>query len=129
ESPDGFEGVKTSWSLKSVLLAWFRAILVLVALFGLPLAFIGATEYARGHKIAGLKIALLFSAWELVCLLPYWLSIHFARARFDCARELGEQLGIPQDLIDELYPLKPSMESGETGPPAFPPSQDIDYSN
>jgi len=76
-----FSGYSIYWSLKSILMAWFRALLVLLGVAGGVLAPLMFLAYYRDtHKPLDLYIAWAATATVFVCLLAYLLSRRLMRA-------------------------------------------------
>jgi hypothetical protein len=94
--------VKTSLSFKSVLTAWLRAVLYVVALGGLLLGILVTAEYfSRGGQVAdsavwGVWVVAAGAAFALV------LTYRFNRASYDRTLRLAEELGLKPDEIDRL---------------------------
>ncbi len=101
EKGDGFQGTKTSLSLKSVLTAWLRAALVLVAagsaIIGLWLTF----DFLDRRR--GVTPAAVLGVWGagVAAAVTLWLTYRFNRAGYDRALQLGAELGLDAAEVEK----------------------------
>lgn len=76
-----FSGYSIYWSLKSILMAWFRAWLALLGVAGGVLAPLMYLAYYRDtHDLFHLHFAWAATAMVVVCLFAYLLSLRLTRA-------------------------------------------------
>jgi hypothetical protein len=110
ESGSGFRGVKTSLSLKSVLVGWVRTGAVLATIGGI----IGAVAYgialADSQSAEALEGLIMTVSLAVGAVGVYWITTRFGRAGYQRALELAEQLGVSQDLIHNLYAGRPAAD-------------------
>jgi hypothetical protein len=93
-------GTETSLSVKSILMAWFRAGLIGAAIFS---GFVGtfATEFGGRKGQAEFSLAAVWGVVGGLCL-TLWLTYRFNRAGYDRAHQLGAELGLPSEVVEGL---------------------------
>src|SRR5262249_53485590 len=94
EKDDNFQGLKTTLSLKSVLVAWLRALLCVVAIGGTLFGIAFAFESARPGRGIPLGAALGTGAVAVGAGVALWLTYRFNRAGYERAMQLGSELGL-----------------------------------
>jgi hypothetical protein len=97
-----FQGTKTALSVKSILVAWFRAGLLALALCTTVIGFVVTTEFFE-NKAATPPLALAV-VWGIVvgiCAI-LWMTYRFNRASYDRAMQLGTELGLEAEFIEQL---------------------------
>src|SRR5262245_51790070 len=103
EDFSGFKGIPTSMSLKSVLFGWLRGGLTIAAIAGIFLATLAGFAYAENHDADHLIDLVFFAVVAAGSIFLYWLSVRFAKASYQRALELADQLGVSHELIEEVY--------------------------
>jgi hypothetical protein len=102
EKADNIQGIKTSLSLKSILVAWFRAGLYFgmatILVFGLVLAI---DCLQPRHASDWLAVLGVLGVAGLVGII-LWLTYRFNRAGFDRAMQLGAELGLEPEHIEKF---------------------------
>lgn len=117
-----FSGYSIYWSLKSILMAWFRALLAVLGVAGGVLAPLMYLAYYRDtHDLLYLHIAWAATAMVFFCLFAYWLSLRLTRASPRRLAALARRLEgkYPQAaLVVHTYLKENSLDSGtaENGP-------------
>ena len=99
----GFKGVPTPMSLKSVLLGWLRGAVIVGMIF---LAFSAVSlglAFANEQDPAALVGAIFCAALVGGGILLFWLSVRFAGAGYHRALDLADQLGLPHDVVEQVY--------------------------
>lgn len=111
EDGDRFEGVKTTFSFRSVLAAWVRTVLVLSLLAGVGTGIVMGFEHLE--KPAGVKPSALIVPWALaVCsCVAYWITVRSARAGYGRAVAMAAEMGFPPETVDRYFP--PESWEGE----------------
>ena len=110
ETGSGFKGKPVSMSFKSVLFGWLRGGCVVGAIVGTIGAVINACELGGAEAedaVVGLVASALLAAG---CVFGYWLSTRLGRASYERALQMGEELGIPLDMIEEHLGGQPLPE-------------------
>jgi hypothetical protein len=103
------QGTRISISFKSVLMGWFRALLVVGFFAGLLSAGVAAAELGA-HKLSmeAILVPLMIAG---LCALFYWLTKRSERAGYGRALTLAEQVGIPQEYVEKSF--EPPTDSFE----------------
>jgi hypothetical protein len=119
-----FQRLKTTLSVKSVLIAWLRAGLCLAAAAGVIGGVILALpQFQRRHGLpvnvpaASAPAALGLAAVSIVGL---WLTYSFTRAGYDRALQLGAELGLEPTLVEQ-YLTSTNADREATTEPAKEP--------
>jgi hypothetical protein len=101
EDGNGFKGVQTPMSFKSILLAWLRAALVLAVLGGVIAGIVMTVEHMESK---GEDLTKVIAPWVLVVVsvVLYWLTYKISLASRDRALHLAEQLGLPPELVEKF---------------------------
>ena len=99
---DGERGVPTAMSLKSVLMAWFRAFLLISMIGCVVWGIVEMAEASNRNRPVGpaLVAPIVGFVGTTAC---YWFSVRFSRAGFDRARDLAVQVGLPEEVIEQLF--------------------------
>jgi len=103
EDGEGFKGVRTSMSFKSIVVAWLRAALVVTAISSLVAGIFVTVEYFNGNQKKN-DLNLVLVPWLLLfgSLFVYWLTLKFTFASRERALHLGEQLGLSPILVEKF---------------------------
>lgn len=102
DGSDRSRTVKTSLSLKSILTAWLRAVLYVVALAGVVLGILVTVDYL--HQGRGVGQSAVVGVWGVAggaafaLVLTYW----FNRASYDRTLRLAEEIGLKPDEVDRF---------------------------
>jgi hypothetical protein len=116
ETDRGFKGKPVSMSFKSVLFGWLRGACVVGAIGGLIAAVVNACQLA-GPEAEDALVWLIFSAVLAAgCGFGNWLSTRLQRASYERALQLGEELGIPLDLLEEHLGGQPVADAQPADP-------------
>jgi hypothetical protein len=96
----GARRLKTTLSLKSVVVAWVRATLYIALVVGLTGGAILTLEHFQQRR--GPSTATVLAPWGVAAgsLLCLWLSHKLARAGYDRAVQLGAELGLDPILVE-----------------------------
>jgi hypothetical protein len=121
ESHDGFKGVPASMSMKSVLYGWLRAGLVIAAIVGIFWAVVSGIAYGDKGEAEDLVGAVFGAVLAGGSVLLYWLSARFARASYERALEIADQLGLSHEIIEQVYAIGSAAEAYGAG------DSDADY--
>lgn len=93
---DDFRGVKIPLSLKSILLGWFRAALVILGLIVIGMMLFDASVHGVAGHLA--KIAQLLGVVTL-----FVVSVVFDRPGRARAHAIADRIGLPRKFIDPHY--------------------------
>jgi hypothetical protein len=106
EKGKNFQGINTTLSVKSMLLAWFRAGLYALAVGATLLSVLVTIDYVENQGAT--PVLALAAIWGIVAadIAVLWMSYRFNRASFDRALQLGAELGL-EAVIVEQYLTKP----------------------
>jgi len=112
-SPGGssVQGTRISISFKSVLMGWFRALLVVGFFAGLLLAGLAAAELGAHKQHRSIEAILIPLIVAGLCAFFYWLTKRSERAGYGRALVLAEQVGIPQEYVEKCF--EPPTDSFE----------------
>lgn len=93
-------------SARSVLMGWFRALLVAAVIGCLVAAIYAALEMADRPRAADDLSSYLAGGLigATVAVGLYWITQKYSTASHNRARELAEILGVRRDVIDQHYP-------------------------
>ncbi|GAB5440350.1 MAG: hypothetical protein Fues2KO_06990 [Fuerstiella sp.] len=109
EDSDGFRGATIPMSLKSVMLAWSRAVLLLGSIAGIVLLIMGlVSEIQRGPTMIAGGAVLAFCG---VLLLATYRLQTFNIASRQRALELAELLGIDEEGLQTIGEMYDAMET------------------
>lgn len=109
----GQTGMVTSMSLKSVLIGWLRAALVVSMLVSGIMAVVGYLSLRPGEPLSDLSTRL---AWFGGSFFLYWITLRLGRASHTRALELGAQLGLPPEAVEERLGANPQWVAGMPEP-------------
>jgi hypothetical protein len=115
ESGSGFKGKPVSMSFKSVLAGWLRGGSVVGAIVGAIVAVVNACQLGGPEHDEAVMWLVVSVVLLLGCVGGYALSLLLAKASYERALQMGEELGIPLDLLEE-----------HLGGPAIPEVQPAD---
>jgi len=93
---DHFRGVKVPLSLKSILLGWFRAALVILGLVLVGMMIFDPSVHGTVAHLT--KIAELIGVVMLLVA-----SVVFDRPNRDRAHAIADRIGLPREVIDAHY--------------------------
>ena len=97
-SKEGWQNQATKFSLKSVLMAWFRAALVIV---GPILIIVGMVELADRKPDRSFGAGMICTG---VCLFGLnWFTYRITCARPDRALAIGTELGVPPERLAQAF--------------------------
>jgi hypothetical protein len=99
---DGERGVPTSMSLKSVLMAWFRAFLCISMVGCVVWGIAECIEASERHRATAPSLVPPIVGFVGAAAF-YWMSVRFSRAGFDRARDLATQAGLPEEVVEPLF--------------------------
>lgn len=103
-------GQKIPLSIKSVLTAWVRTALVLLAAgYGIATAVHGVRLLAGEAASRGALLAC--AGWMAGACLVYWMTVRFSRAGYSRAIKLGGYLGVEPAVVEQF--LYGASSSGE----------------
>jgi hypothetical protein len=108
-----FRGTRIYMNLKSVLMGWFRALLVVGCIGGLIGGIVVAAEGGKAAELILIPLVLIGG-----CLGLYWLTRRFERASRERALALAEEVGLPAEFVEECF--EPARDSlGQREPDQF----------
>jgi len=101
EDSEGFKGVQTSMSFKSILVGWLRAQLVLAAIGSLITGIILTMDHVakRHYELSTVQVPWLLLIGSVFL---YWLTLKCTFASRQRALRLGEQLGLSPILVEKF---------------------------
>jgi hypothetical protein len=105
--------LKTGLSLKSILIAWLRTALAGAALV---ILIVGLTEGSRSFRRGGwpafARRAAESAALALIPCAAMWLTYRWNRAGYERAMQLGMELGLEPDFVEQhlTVPERPGPE-------------------
>lgn len=100
-------GVKIPLSIKSILTAWVRAALVLIAV-GHGIAASVHVVQVLSNQPERLASALQHAVWLAGACLVYWMTVRFSRASYNRAIQLGAYLGLEPSVVEKFWYGDPS---------------------
>jgi hypothetical protein len=116
ETEQGFKGVQTSLSLKSIVMAWLRAGLGITVLVSLLLGLKAVGEYVEGKPGATLDTMALPWLVGVVSIVDYWLTVRYTFAGRNRALVLAAELGVTPILVEKcLHGYRPTDEVPDEG--------------
>jgi hypothetical protein len=118
ERSDGFQGRPIPMSGKSVLAGWLRAGCIIGLIISAAAWLFCALNLLRGKMHVLPRDLLAWSGMLLGSGLVYWSTLFFKHASYERALELGEVLGIPRDVIAEIYVTVPGASLPEDADPS-----------
>jgi hypothetical protein len=94
-----WQGIKTSVSIKSVLLAWVRAALAMLSLVGCLAVLVEMCQKGAGAR---LDVVAAYGATAFASFLLWRGSYRFSTAGPEKARELLVKLGMPDEVAADF---------------------------
>jgi hypothetical protein len=114
EAGNQFKGVKTSLSLKSILVAWLRAgLYIFVACSVASAALLTAEQFSQPGR--PWTTPLIVWAIASAAAVVLWLTYRLNRASYARALELGTELGLDEAAVNE-YLAPPIAIETESAP-------------
>jgi hypothetical protein len=94
--------LKTFLSFKSILTAWMRGGLMAIAICLGIAGIIVTSEYFGARRQADVFPIVLVWGMFVAALFFFWVSYWFNRASYERALQLGTELGLEREVIEEI---------------------------
>jgi hypothetical protein len=120
EEGNGFRGVRTRLSFKSILAGWIRAALILSVVVGTLVGLVALVDHLDNRKAPSTDALVVPWALAVLSVFAYWVTHRSARAGYARALALGAELGLPPPLVEKCLlgeppePSAPEATSGES---------------
>jgi hypothetical protein len=120
EKDGNYQGVKTTLSLKSIFVAWLRALLFVVVLGSAMISIMLTIDFFRGRP--GEPAIVVEGAWCVTILagVAIWLTYRFNRAGYARALQLGTELGLEAEFVEHYLPAPEDDRAAAPAPAKEP---------